>query len=54
MTRKRTMLGTATAGAAAALLIGWYGLQAGAGQAVGNHPHDKANHHPKHAVDPAK
>lgn len=47
MTRKRTMLWTATAAAVSALLIGWFALQSGAGQTAGSHPHDKANHHPR-------
>jgi len=47
MTRKRTMLWTATAAAASALLIGWFVLQSDAGQAIGSRPNDKANHHPR-------
>jgi hypothetical protein len=53
MTRKRTMLWTATAAAASALLIGWFVLQTGADQAIGDHPHDKANHHPKFGDGPS-
>lgn len=52
MTGKRTMLWTAAA-AASALLIGWFALQSGAGQAIGNHPHNKANHHPKSGDGPS-
>lgn len=53
MTRKRTMLWTATAAAVSALLIGWFVLQTGADQAIGDHPHDKANHHPKFGDGPS-
>lgn len=52
MTRKRTMLWTATAAAISALLIGWFTLQSGADEAAGKHPHDKANHHPKSGDGP--
>ena len=52
MTRKRTMLWTATAAAVSALLIGWFALQPGVGQAIGDHPHNKANHHPRSGDGP--
>jgi len=51
MTRKRTMLWTATAAAISALLIGWLVLQPAADEAIGEHPNNKANHHPKSAGD---
>jgi hypothetical protein len=47
MTRKGTMLWTATAAAVLALLFGWFALQSGADQAVSRYPNDSANHHPK-------
>ena len=53
MTRKRTMLWTATAAAVSALLIGWFALQSGADLTTGSHPHNKANHHPKSGDGPS-
>jgi len=53
MTRKRTVLVAAMAGAVSALLIGWFALQSGAGQVAGGHPHDKANHHPRTGDGPS-
>jgi hypothetical protein len=53
MTRKRTMLWTATATAISALLIGWFALQSGADQSVSRYPNDKANHHPKSGDGPS-
>jgi hypothetical protein len=53
MTRKRTMLWTATAAVVSALLIGWLALQSGADQASGGHPHDRANHHPRSGDGPS-
>jgi hypothetical protein len=47
MTRKRTLLWTATAAAFLGLLVGWFALQSGADQAISRHPNDKANHHPR-------
>jgi hypothetical protein len=54
MTRIHTMLWTATAAAASALLLGWFVLQSGADQAIGSHPQNKANHHPKSGDGPSK
>jgi hypothetical protein len=52
MTRKHTLLWTATTAAASALLIGWLVLQPGdAGQPAGEHPNNKANHHPRSTGD---
>ena len=51
MTRKGTLLWTATAAAISALLIGWLALQPIADGAVGAHPNDKANHHPRSPGD---
>jgi hypothetical protein len=53
VTRKRTLLWTATAAAISALLIGWLVLQPAADQAVGEHPNNKANHHPKFGDGPS-
>jgi hypothetical protein len=53
MTRKRTMLLTATAAAVSALLIGWYALQSSADQAINRYPNDKANHHPRSGDGPS-
>jgi hypothetical protein len=53
MTRTRTMLWTATAAAVSALLIGWFALQLGADQALGDHPQNKANHHPRSGDGPS-
>jgi hypothetical protein len=50
MTRKRTTLWTAAAAAVPALLIG---LQPGANQTIVDHPHNKANHHPKFGDGPS-
>ena len=47
MKHKRTMLWTATAAAASALLIGWFVLQSGADPAIAAYPNNKANHHPR-------
>jgi hypothetical protein len=52
MTRKRTMLWTATATAVSALLIGWFVLQSNADQAIGSYPNNKANHHPRSGDGP--
>jgi hypothetical protein len=49
MTRRRTLLWSATAAGLSALLIGWFALQPGADQAPGEHPNNRANHHPKSA-----
>jgi hypothetical protein len=46
MKGKRAMAWTAAA-AFCALLIGWLVLQPDAAPAIGEHPHNKANHHPK-------
>ena len=53
MTRQHTMLWTATAAVVSALLIGWFALQSGAGETIGSHPHNKANHHPKSGDGPS-
>jgi hypothetical protein len=50
MKRKRTMLWIAALAMFCALLVGYFALQSGADEAVGTHPNDKANHHPKHAT----
>ena len=52
MKHQRTMAWTAAA-IFGALLVGWFALQSGADQAVGPHPHDKANHHPKSGDGPS-
>jgi uncharacterized membrane protein HdeD (DUF308 family) len=52
MTRKHTMLWTATAATASALLLGWFVLQSGADQAIGAYPNNKANHHPRFGDGP--
>lgn len=51
MTRKRTLLWTATAAALSALLIGWLVLQPAADMAIGEHPNNKANHHSRSTGD---
>jgi hypothetical protein len=53
MARKHTLLWTATAAAASAVLIGWLVLQPAADQAVGEHPNNKANHHPRSGDGPS-
>lgn len=50
MKHKRVMAWTAAAAAFCALLIGYFALS-GVDQAINPHPHDKANHHPKHPAD---
>jgi hypothetical protein len=52
MKHKRAMAWTAAAAAFCALLVGWFVLQSGADQAIGDHPHDKANHHPRSGDGP--
>lgn len=52
MTRKRTVLWTATAAAVSALLIGWFVLQSNADQAIGEYPNNKANHHTRSGDGP--
>jgi hypothetical protein len=52
MTRKRTLLWSATAAAFLALLFGWFALQPGADQDAGEHPNNRANHHPKSGDGP--
>ncbi len=42
------MLWIGALAAGAALLIGYLALGSEADQAVTHHPHDKANHHPRH------
>jgi hypothetical protein len=54
MKRKRAFMWTAAVAAFCALLIGYFALQSGADEAVSEYPNDRANHHPKQAVDPAK
>ena len=52
MTRKRTLLWTATVAVLSALLIGWLTLKPVVDPAPGEHPHNKANHHPKSGDGP--
>ena len=52
MTRKRTMVWTATAAVVSALLIGYLTVT-GADQAAVTYPNDKANHHPRSGDGPS-
>jgi hypothetical protein len=53
MTRKRTLLWSATAAALSALLVGWFALQPGGAELPADeHPNNKANHHPKSGDGP--
>lgn len=52
MKYKRTMAWTAAAAVFCALVVGWFALS-GADQTVSQHPHNKANHHPKSGDGPS-
>ena len=46
------MAWTAAAAVFCALVVGWFALS-GADQTVSQHPHNKANHHPKSGDGPS-